>query len=69
MEYGKFIAMIESSELQKAYYSDSDSFEWVDKDDNWYNQFGQEIRPPQSCTSFYNDEYDFYEGYTPFGDE
>lgn len=50
-------------DLEKAYYSPSDSYEYYDPEtDTFYNSVGDELRNPY--------EYDDYsEGYTPFGDE
>jgi hypothetical protein len=56
-----FDELIETGDIQLAYYAPSESEEYFDGE-NFYNASGQLLRDPS--------EYDTNsEGYTPFGDE
>jgi len=54
---------MENNNLARAYYSPSESYEWIDiKTGQFYNRSGDELRN--------SEEFDpNAEGYTPFGDE
>lgn len=62
MSYEELQEKIENGEVQKEYYSPSESMEWCDEDGNYYNNMGNRLRCPEE----YNPRS---EGYTPFGDE
>jgi len=53
---------MKTSELNRAYYEPSGTYEMQDENGIYYNRAGDQLRDPE--------EYDTSsEGYTPFGDE